>query len=180
MQLLRFQLSKFRLLRTTWPPFASALREATDAHLQDFYDQLIAPIEKDLKAAHLVIAPHDFLHYLPFHALLDGAQYLHSRYSISYTPSASVYYLCCTKQANTANRSLVLGVPDPAAPQILNEVRAVASVLPNAEVYVGPEATQRGAAGERSREAALCTSPPTGGSARTTPCSRRSSWGPLN
>ncbi|MGO9254871.1 MAG: CHAT domain-containing protein [Bryobacteraceae bacterium] len=143
MQLLRFQLSKFRLHPDYVATFRDRLREATDAHLQDFYRQLIAPIEKDLKAAHLVIAPHDFLHYLPFHALLDGAQYLHSRYSISYTPSASVYYLCCTKQANTANRSLVLGVPDPAAPQILNEVRAVASVLPNADVYVGLEATHQ-------------------------------------
>ena len=141
MQLLRFQLSKFRLNPEFVAPFHERMQEATDAHLQDFYDQLIAPIEKDLKAGHLVIAPHDFLHYLPFHALRNQGQYLHQRYSISYTPSASVYYLCCSKPAQTGERSLVLGVPDPAAPQILHEVEAVASVLPNAEVYVGAEAT---------------------------------------
>jgi CHAT domain-containing protein len=144
MQLLRFQLSKFRLHPEFVATFQDRMREATDAHLQEFYAQLIAPIEKDLKAAsHLVIAPHDFLHYLPFHALMDKGEYLYHRYSISYTPSASVYYLCWAKQANTADQSLVLGVPDPAAPQILSEVEAVASVLPNADVYVGPEATHQ-------------------------------------
>jgi CHAT domain-containing protein len=35
----------------------------------------------------------------------------------------------------------VLGVPDPSAPQIVDEVEAVAAVLPNPEVYIGPEAT---------------------------------------
>ncbi len=34
-----------------------------------------------------------------------------------------------------------MGVPDPAAPHIEDEVKAVASVLPDAEVYVGPAAT---------------------------------------
>ncbi len=144
MQLLRFQLSKFRLDPQFVATFHDRMREATDAHLQEFYNQLIAPIQKDLRAAaHLVIAPHDFLHYLPFHALWDGSQYLHCRYSISYTPSASVYYLCCTKPASRAGRSLVLGVPDPAAPRILDEIEAVASVLPDADVYIGPEATHR-------------------------------------
>jgi tetratricopeptide (TPR) repeat protein len=143
MQLLRFQLSKFRLNPEFVATFHHQMQEATDSHLQDFYDQLIAPIEKDLKADHLVIAPHDFLHYLPFHALRNCGEYLHQRYSISYTPSASVYYLCCTKPANTDSRSLVLGVPDPAAPQILHEVEAVASVLPDAEVYLGEEATSQ-------------------------------------
>jgi CHAT domain-containing protein len=40
-----------------------------------------------------------------------------------------------------ADRSLILGVPDPNAPHILDEVRAVAPVLPNPEVLLGPEAT---------------------------------------
>jgi CHAT domain-containing protein/tetratricopeptide (TPR) repeat protein len=141
LQLLRFQLSKFRLGPEYVHTFHAQLLEATNAHLQEFYRQLIAPIEKDLKAEHLVIAPHDFLHYLPFHALLDGKEYLDRRYSISYTPSASVYYLCNTKGRRQSEGGLVLGVPDPAAPQILEEVEAVASVLPKAEVYIGPEAT---------------------------------------
>ncbi len=141
LQLLRFQLSKFRLGADYVHTFHKQLLEATNAHLQEFYRQLVAPIAKDLKGEHLIVAPHDFLHYLPFHALLDGAEHLDQRYSISYTPSASVYYLCSTKNTRRAEGALVLGVPDPSAPQILDEVEAVASVLPNAETYIGPDAT---------------------------------------
>ena len=141
LQLLRFQLSKFRLGPDYVRTFQHQLLQATNAHLQEFYRQLIAPIEKHLHAAHLIVAPHGFLHYLPFHALFDGRQYLNSRFSISYTPSASVYYLCTVKNVGSSDGALVLGVPDPCAPYILTEVHAVASALPNAEVYVGPDAT---------------------------------------
>jgi CHAT domain-containing protein len=150
LQLLRFQLSKFRLGPEYVHTFHAQLLEASAAHLQQFYRELIAPIAKDLKADHLIIAPHEFLHYLPFHALLDGDESLGRRYSISYTPSATVYYLCSTKGQRKAERSLVMGVPDPSAPQIVEEVEAVSAVLPNPEVYLGSEATlevlqQRGA-----------------------------------
>src|SRR4029077_12659812 len=102
-------------------------------HLAEFYRQLIQPIERELDARHLIVAPHGFLHYLPFHAVLGPDGYLGQRYSISYTPSASVFYLCSTRTQHVAGGSLVLGIPDPAAPQILDEVRAVSSSLPDAE-----------------------------------------------
>jgi CHAT domain-containing protein len=140
-QLLRFQLSKFRLGRDYVQSFQTQLLEATNAHLQEFYTELIAPIAKELDAEHLIVAPHDFLHHVPFHALLDGDEHLDRRYSISYTPSASVYYLCSTKTAPRVGGSLVMGVPDPGAPYIRDEVEAVGSVLPDAEVFIGPEAT---------------------------------------
>ena len=142
LQLLRFQLSKFRLGADYVRTFHHQLLEAANAHLQEFYRQLISPMERDLDAEHLIIAPHDFLHYLPFQALLDGDRCLGDRFSISYTPSGSVYHLCSTKSVEATDRALILGVPDPSAPHILDEVRAVASVLPNAEVLIGPEATQ--------------------------------------
>jgi CHAT domain-containing protein len=142
LQLLRFQLSKFRLGPEYVNTFQQQLLEAANEHLREFYRQLIAPIERHLAAAaHLIIAPHGFLHYLPFHALFDGERYLGDRFSISYTPSASVYYLCSTKNAPPPEGALVLGVPDPSAPYILDEVKAVSSVLSNAEVFTGDEAT---------------------------------------
>jgi CHAT domain-containing protein/tetratricopeptide (TPR) repeat protein len=143
LQLLRFQLSKFRLGPDYVRTFHDQLLDATNAHLKEFYEKLIAPVEAELRqAAHLIIAPHDFLHYLPFHALLgpDGVP-LGERFSISYTPSASVYYLCATKQVTKSGRTLILGVPDPQAPQIADEVRAVAAVLPGSQVFMGAMAT---------------------------------------
>ena len=102
---------------------------------------MIAPIASHLGGRPSHLAPHGFLHYLPFHALFDGERWLGDRFSISYTPSASVYYLCSTKNAPLSERALILGVPDPSAPYILDEVKAVSSVLSRAEVFTGAEAT---------------------------------------
>ncbi len=141
LQLLRFQLSKFRLGDDYVRTFDQRLKDATNEHLREFYRQLIAPIAQHLDTEHLIVAPHEFLHHLPFQALLDGDTYLGDRFSISYTPNASVYYLCCTKSGTAAQGSLVMGVPEPGAPFIEEEVKAVASVLPDAQVFLGPEAT---------------------------------------
>lgn len=142
LQLLRFQLSKFRLGPDYTARHQALLLDAANAHLRTLYKHLVEPIREHLTAHHLVVAPHEFLHYLPFHALLDGDSCFGDRYSISYTPSASVHYLCATRNSANSQGALVLGVPDPSAPQILDETRAVASVLPDAAVFLGPDASQ--------------------------------------
>ena len=143
MQLLRFQLSKFRLGPAYVQTFQQHLRDATNAHLREFHRQLIAPIAGQLEAAHLIVAPHGFLHNLPFHALGDGDGLLGDRYTISYTPSASVYYLCSIKNVTSSQGALVLGVADASTPHILDEVAAVSQALPRAEVFLGPAATHQ-------------------------------------
>src|SRR5664280_1923403 len=81
---------------------------------------------------------------LPSHALPDArGNVLGQRFTFSYTPSASVYYLCSTKPAAPPGGSLVLGIPDAAAPRIEDEVHAVAGVLPDSEVFLGSAATAR-------------------------------------
>jgi CHAT domain-containing protein len=85
--------------------------------------------------------PHDFLHYVPFHALFDGRSYVTDSAAVSYAPSASVYTLCCRRAAPSSGTSLVLGVPDARAPFILDEVKAVASRLPNVDLRIGDDAT---------------------------------------
>jgi CHAT domain-containing protein len=82
------------------------------------------------------------LHYLPFHALHDGQNYLIDSFTISYAPSASVFALCQRKVENVQATSLVLGVPDEKAPFISEEVRSVAAILPGAELFIGPEASE--------------------------------------
>jgi CHAT domain-containing protein len=141
LQLLRFQLSKSRLGPDYMRTFQQQLLDATNAHLREFYRQLIAPLAIHLDAVHLIIAPHEFLHYLPFHALLDGDTPLGDRFTISYTPSASVFYLCATKRATASEGALILGVADDAAPFIKEEVAAVARALPQAEIFEGEKAT---------------------------------------
>ncbi|MBZ5554598.1 MAG: CHAT domain-containing protein [Acidobacteriia bacterium] len=142
-RLLQFQLSKYRLGPEYVRTFEQLLDEATHAHLFELYQELLAPVRKKLHAEHLIVIPHSFLHYLPFHALFDGERYLVDDFTVSYAPSASVYYLCCSKQTRAEDRSLIFGIPDVQAPQILDEVHAVASTLPNAQLYLGEEANEQ-------------------------------------
>jgi len=142
MALLQFQLSKFRLGTRYANLVRQPLLRAARAHLLELYEQLLAPLRRLLRARHLVIVPHGILHYLPFHALFDGRQYLIDAYKISYAPSASVLALCAQRSCNTAGRPLILGVPDARAPNILSEVEAISSILPDSELFVGENANE--------------------------------------
>ncbi|HEX7671904.1 MAG TPA: CHAT domain-containing protein, partial [Polyangiaceae bacterium] len=139
--LLQFQLSKFRLGKEYVEAFAESLHRAALTHLSALYELLVLPVRRALKGRRLVIVPHGFLHYIPFHALFDGALYLSEEFAVSYAPSASVYGWCAGKPARYAEESLVLGVPDAATPHIRAEVRAVAALLPNPRLFLGARAT---------------------------------------
>jgi CHAT domain-containing protein len=143
LRLLQFQLSKFRLNSQYLEAFHDSLVLATQAHLKELYDELIAPVASRLKAGHLIFVPHGSLHYVPFHALFDGSQHLIDRYTVSYSPSASIFALCQNRIANTSGSSLLLGIPDLQTPAILDEVQALAKVLDHAELFVGPDATEQ-------------------------------------
>src|SRR5271163_3926675 len=151
LHLLRFQLSKFRMGSAYTHRFEQPLLRAAQGHLESLYADLIAPLREHLTAKHLIFVPHGALHFLPFHALRDGGEYLCDSYTISYAPSATVFALCQEKAASDMPNSLVMGIPDERAPQILSEVQSVAKLLPHPELFVGPDATtdvlrRRGAA----------------------------------
>jgi CHAT domain-containing protein len=140
--LLRFQLTKFNLGHKYVQKFGETLLDATREHLNELYLELIMPIASALKGRRSIIfVPHGFMHYLPFHALFDGRRYLIDEYEISYAPSATIYRSCIPATANPTGKALVLGVPDVRAPQIEDEVRSIAGVFPNPDVFVGLEAT---------------------------------------
>jgi CHAT domain-containing protein len=154
LRLLQFQLSWARpgtaeLTRGS----RESLQTAARAHLGELYDELLSPLRPRLQASHLIFVPHDLLHYVPFHALFDGRRYVIDSFSVSYAPSATIYALCHGRRTNSTGPSLILGVPDAQTPSIAEEVRSLAGVLPDAELYVGPEATEAvlSARGEKSR-----------------------------
>ncbi len=143
LRLLQLQLAKFRLGEDYIRSLEKPLLEATQAHLEELYSLLIAPIRGQLKAEHLIIVPHAFLHYLPFHALSDGQRYLIDDFSVSYAPSSSIFAVCQEKQqpANDGE-ALVLAVPDARAPHIAEEGQFVASAMGKARLFIGAEATE--------------------------------------
>jgi CHAT domain-containing protein len=141
LQLLRFQLSKFRMGASYTQRFEQPLLHATQNHLEALYAELIAPLTSHLKAKHLVFVPHGPLHFLPFHALKAGDSYICDSYTVSYAPSATVFALCQEKPASQSAGSLIMGIPDDRAPHILAEVQSVASILPKTELFLGGQAT---------------------------------------
>ncbi|HVO62607.1 MAG TPA: CHAT domain-containing tetratricopeptide repeat protein [Terriglobales bacterium] len=142
LQLLQFQISKFRLDPEYVNNFSETLLASTQAHLHALYEELIAPARHLLATRHLVFAPHGVLHYVPFHALHSGNHYLIDQFSISYAPSASVYALCQQKRVNTAGPALLLGVPDAQAPVIQDEVQALSDMLPDSRMFLSTEAAE--------------------------------------
>ena len=143
LRMLHFQISKFRLGADYARTFEKSMLGVVQAHLRQLYEEVFAPVRTHLSARHLVIVPHGVLHYLPFHALLDDTGYLIDSFTISYAPSASIFAHCQEKPAHPNGKSLVLGIPDARAPLILEEVRAVAKILPDAQLFVGAQANEQ-------------------------------------
>jgi CHAT domain-containing protein len=140
MHSLQFQLGKFRFGRNEYLQDGPHLLQAIHGCLAALYAQLIAPVEPLLQSSHLVIAPHGLLHYLPFHALRCGEEYLSDRMSISYAPSATVFAQCQLRPSRPIRSSLILGIPDDAAPLIEAEVRMLQGILPQPKLYLGASA----------------------------------------
>jgi len=141
LQLLRFQLSKFRMGNEYVRRFAEPLLHATHSHLETLYSELIAPLRPFFEGRHLIVVPHGLLHFLPFHALRNGEQYLCDAFTVSYAPSATVFSWCQEKLASANPSSLVFGIADERAPQILEEAQSVAALLPKSSLHVGDRAT---------------------------------------
>ena len=142
LRLFQFQISKFRLGAAYQRDFRAPMLEAALAHLEELYRALIAPIRPHLAAQHLIIAPHSFLHGLPFHALHANGRFVVDDFTVSYAPSARVFALCRAREPKFRNQSLVMGVPDAAAPHIEAEARHAAAALPNAQLRLGADATE--------------------------------------
>jgi len=141
LQLLRFQLSKFRMGSEYIRRFEEPLLRAAQSHLESLYDELIAPLSPFFQGKHLIFVPHGPLHFLPFHALRNGEEYLCDAFTISYAPSATVFSWCQEKPTSKNTSSLVFGIPDVRAPQILQEAQSVAALLPQSTLHVGDHAT---------------------------------------
>lgn len=141
LQMLQFQLSKHHLHADYVRMFESSLLEATQSHLRDLYQELLAPLQPLLNGRHLIIVPHSILHYVPFHALYDGHEHLIDSFTISYAPSASLLAMPLGEKTHRSGPMVILGLPDERAPHIGDEVRSLAELFPSAELFLGPDST---------------------------------------
>jgi CHAT domain-containing protein len=140
---LKFYLEKFTLSQEYINAHQSDFQTLTNQSLRLLYIQLVEPVAPLLEGKKIIFIPHGVLHYVPFHALYDGREYLIDRHEISYSPSATVFTLCLEKarRQRRSDQVLIMGVPDEAAPLIRDEVEAVRSLWPDAQVFLDHEAT---------------------------------------
>jgi len=121
------------------------------------YELLLAPFAEPLENAQLVcIVPHGSLHYLPFHALDDGTDYIIQRWPVCYAPSANALLLCRAKNASRKATVEIFAGPEPAEqlPPLRfaeSEARAIAGRFADSRVLLGSDASEAavGAAGGR-------------------------------
>jgi CHAT domain-containing protein len=97
----------------------SGLQENCLGLLQRLYELLLGPIAPSLQAYnHLIIVPYGTLHYVPFHCLFDGVQFLIERLNLSYLPATSLLDICRQRAQRVASQNippseaLVLGLSD--------------------------------------------------------------------
>jgi CHAT domain-containing protein len=138
---LRFQTDALRRGAGRSGAYLEQLRLRAERHLGRLYDLLLRPLEALTQERRLVIVPHRALHYVPFHALFDGARALIDRCEVLQAPSAAVLQRCLGRPPRPLRRGLLLGVPDERAPKVRDEVLAIAPLLGEAQVLVGEEAS---------------------------------------
>ncbi|MGZ3628250.1 MAG: CHAT domain-containing protein [Ktedonobacteraceae bacterium] len=128
----------------------SGLQENCLGLLQRLYDLLLRPVSSSLQnCEHLTVVPYGMLHYLPFHCLFDGVQFVIERLDVSYLPSAALMEICHQRgQRAEVNRiplkkSLVMGLSDGGRLAFaVQEARAVAQQL-GASCKLDQQATTR-------------------------------------
>jgi tetratricopeptide (TPR) repeat protein len=143
----RFQVSKFGLGDAYIQAHGDSMLSNVNQVLADLYTVLIErSADELLDADRLIIVPHGVLHYLPFHALIDPSGVsLVERVEVAYASSATVLASCLDRPSvpeGLGNRLLV-GVPEPAIPQVAGEIEALERLFGPSLILSGPQATEQ-------------------------------------
>jgi CHAT domain-containing protein/tetratricopeptide (TPR) repeat protein len=137
----RFQTDALRYGASRLRKHLKHLTERVLHHLQTLYGLLLKGIESRIGDRRLVIVPHRALHYVPFHALHDGAGYVIERREVTYAPSAAVLRHCLSKPVRALESALLLGVADEQTPRVRDEIRALAPLFTQSLALLDERAT---------------------------------------
>ena len=137
----RFQIDSLRFGSAGMRKHLPALTERATRHLEQLHRVLISPLESKIAGRRLVIVPHSTLHYLPFQALYDGAQYLIERHEISYAPSAAVLQRCLEHEPGSFEKALLMGAADATIPRVPEEIDRLKGLFPSSLAFVNEKAT---------------------------------------
>lgn len=109
--------------------------------LFQFFNKLIKPLESFSEGRHLIVVPFQNLNYVPFHALYDGFEYLIESREIACVPSAAFFCRSHLKTGTNGKKALFFGLADEKAPQIVRELKTLAAMFPDSNLYLNDLAT---------------------------------------
>jgi CHAT domain-containing protein len=112
------------------PAHIPTLRDNARGLLRRLDELVLAPLS-DVLDSHqqVIVVPHGPLHYLPFHALHDGAAYLLERHEFSYLPGAS-FLRHCSEASAADSGVLALGHShNGRLPHAIQEAHTVSALL---------------------------------------------------
>ena len=137
----RFQLETLRHGAAPVSRHLAMLTERAQTRMRRLHALVWAPLAHALaQCRRVLIVPHAQLGALPFAALHDGERSLGQRYELALAPSARVALHGLQLIPAPARRALVLG-ESTRLPHAADEARIVAGFFPQADAFVGDEAT---------------------------------------
>ncbi len=137
----RFQMETLRHGVAPVSQHLAILNARAQARMRSLHALVWAPLAGALAhATRVLIVPHAQLGALPFAALHDGECFIGERHQLACAPSALVAMRGLRRHPAPARRALVLG-ESTRLPHAAGEARAVAAMFPQADVFVGEEAT---------------------------------------
>jgi CHAT domain-containing protein len=118
---------------------------------QSFFAPFVEPLVSESPKGDLMteegdtiwIVPHNYLHYLPLHALKVGGRHLIERNPVCYTSSASVMKYCHQKRKEKREKALIFA--DSGEDRLFTQVQGLIIkelFNPNAEIYIGKQVTK--------------------------------------
>lgn len=138
---LHFHFGSLRYGGEAMSVFAGQIKARTDACLGQLYKSLIEPVRARSLGKNLIVVPSGVLHYVPFQALFDGAEYLLEKHIISYAPSAVVWLKLQNRKRKPVRRALLMAYADASIPLVDAEVESIRPLFEQAEILTGEAAT---------------------------------------
>ncbi|MGI8787583.1 MAG: CHAT domain-containing protein [Pyrinomonadaceae bacterium] len=138
---LRFQFGALRYGAENLGGFINELKTRADFYLRKLYEKLVAPLEKYIEDRALTIVPVGATHYVPFHALFDGARYLIETRETIYAPSATVWQFLASKPRRKHENALLIGYADERVPLVAREIESLKKIFRPSKSCTGKRAS---------------------------------------
>jgi CHAT domain-containing protein len=137
----RFQMDALRHGAASMAAHMPQLLRRIQYYLHQLYESLFSQVLPLAGARRLVVVPHRVLHYVPFGALFDGQAYAVEQREICTVPSAAVLQHCLSRPHSEWRYAALFGASDERAPNVREEVRALAPLFAQARTVLDGEAT---------------------------------------